>query len=430
MRHQTSQEYLWMIWTDPELNQELLQGLKDATRDFHNVIVVGNNDIHNQDFRQSINGLMVTTTTATPTATTTTGNPVNRNGEDSPRQHLDSVVVSSSIMHGSKELLWDYYQASQTRILVETRLDADDALTGNFLETIQNEANTSISQTDKTDFRVWCADQYVDWRYYSPSEEMEFGGGGGGFRSTISSSRIQQQQGQGQEEESVVTTSSSSSSSNSSSGSSSLSHKGFLSPEADFQGCVAAGLSMAFQTKASVDQLPTKEHHRIREGLGSCDKVNQKCVRGLGTGDNDQSLLALRARTPTSTSMINVVASTSLLDTTKLAVDNKGGNGGTDSSSDRDRDSNSGSNNNVEEQQRYLWQITERDFAIGAQSVWALRDRFQQHLPDILLDAIAGLCKVGHSCRQSSKSMLTQLLKDSVATATAAKTAAAATGAL
>ncbi|KAL7558987.1 hypothetical protein ACA910_010867 [Epithemia clementina (nom. ined.)] len=351
MRYQTNQEYLWMIWTDPSLNQKLLQDLADAVRDFPNVVIVGNTNLVNQDFRQSMNGLLSTTTTTTAAA----------GGGSTAAEAIKSLLDDSSILHGSRELLLDYYEASQQRILLETRLDADDALSGNFLETVQAEATASISRLDKTDYRVWCANRYVDWRYYSPSEEMA-----------------------------------SKSLNGNANGDHGRSHKGFLSPEEDLQGCVTVGLTMGFQTKASVDQLPTKEHHRIREGLPSCNKTNKRCVRGL-LPPPEQQFLALRARTPTSTSMINVVSS-STLDAALATGDN-------------------GVRLSVEEQQQLMWASMERDFDIRANSVWELRDRFQQNLPDILLDAIAGLCKAGHSCRQSSKAMLTKLLKEAVANA-------------
>lgn len=394
MRHQTNQEFLWMIWTDPSLNKQLLQELVDSVRDFPNVVIVGNTNLVNEDFRQSVNGLLGTPLGGKKKKLKKTKTTNSKNKWD------DSIIL-----HGSRELLLDYYVASQERILLETRLDADDALTGHFLETVQtqavqalgssrrhkdnNDTNNSDHDSDSqnNDYRVWCANQFVDWRYYAPGQE----------KFVERTSRILRSRSVGSNN--------------------SRSERGFLSPEEDLRGCVSVGLTMGFQVGASVDQLPTKEHHRIRESLPACpnneyddlDVGNshnnshkttehiKRCVVGLT--EPQGHFLALRARTPTSTSMVNVVSSSTLATRSTTAA------------------TAAATTTTVDQAQQLLWDTMERDFDIQAPKVWELRNRFQAHLPDILVDAIAGLCKAGHSCRQSSKDILYHLLKDAVAEA-------------
>jgi len=334
MRHQTTQDYLWIIWTDPNLDKHLLYGLMEELKDFPNAVVVGNLEIVTQDFRQSMNGLML---------------------EDN-----EKLIDPKTVLWGSRLLLIDYYKKSKSRVLLETRLDADDALSHDFLETVQREAATSISQTDTTDYRVWCANRFMDWRYYEPEELPK------------SESREYLEEQLGTNEGPKI-------------------EKGYLSPEKDLKGCVTVGLTMGFQTKADLQQLPTKEHHKIRQSLPSCDESAKHCIQGLVPPENQ--FFGLRARTPTSTSMVNVV------------VDDVMDAGGATLT------------------QFDLWNTVQRDFFIAPTTVWDLRNRFQAALPDILLDAIAGLCKAGHSCRHSSKNTLMDLLKKAVAEVTASEQA-------
>ena len=161
------------------------------------------------------------------------------------------------------------------------------------------------------------------------------------------------------------------------------SNKGFLAPEQDVRGCVTVGLTIGFQVEAQMNMLPTKEHHKIREALPACEVKPRQCVQGIEPAKDH--FLGFRARTPTSTSMVNVVSQDVV-----------------------------GSDGSLLSQDQ-VWESIEQDFDISPGSVWDLRERFQANLPDILLDAIAGLCKDGHSCRYSSKAMLMKLLKEAVA---------------
>jgi len=349
MRHQTTQDFLWIVWTDPKLEPQLLYGLMEELKDFPNAVIVGNSDIVSQDFRQSMNGLLLDDQGD--------GKPAKTKKNQKEKKQIDQKTV----LWGSRSLLMDYFEASQTRILLETRLDADDALSHNFLETVQSEATNSISKTDLTDYRVWCANRFIDWRYYSPDEDQMEAEGNGSFLEqqlgTVGGPKIE---------------------------------KGYLAPEQDLKSCVTVGLTIGFQTEADLQQLPTKEHHKIRQSLPSCKDTAKHCARGLYTPENQ--FYGLRARTPTSTSMVNVVSSE---EATAAAVAGL--------------------------TQFKLWQTMQRDFYIPPTTVWDLRQRFQANLPDILLDSIAGLCKAGHSCRRSSKDTLMQLLKQAVAEASAAE---------
>ena len=132
IHQQTNQDFLWLIWTDPGLNKELLYGLMESFKDFPNAVIVGSTELVNKDFREDMNGL---------------GSPIY------------GTFNSKSVLYGSPKLLIDYHKQSQKRILLETRLDADDALSKEYFETVQHEAKEGMSKNKPNDFRVWCANR-------------------------------------------------------------------------------------------------------------------------------------------------------------------------------------------------------------------------------------------------------------------------------
>ena len=63
-----------------------------------------------------------------------------------------------------------------------------------------------------------------------------------------------------------------------------------------------------------------------------------------------------------------------------------------------------------EAQQEMGWAVVEQEFGVSKKGVAALRERFQENIEKILIDAFSGQCTPGHSCREATKRALGFLL--------------------
>eukprot|EP00522_Entomoneis_paludosa_P009371 CAMPEP_0172440204 /NCGR_PEP_ID=MMETSP1065-20121228/917_1 /TAXON_ID=265537 /ORGANISM="Amphiprora paludosa, Strain CCMP125" /LENGTH=427 /DNA_ID=CAMNT_0013188989 /DNA_START=18 /DNA_END=1301 /DNA_ORIENTATION=+ len=139
MLQQTNKQWLWMMYVDPNLNPEFKGHLLSLVENIPNIVVMAHHRVEKEDFR-SLHG-------------------------------MDLNTVGDHILAGDARLLIDYYRAAQSHVLIETRLDADDALSHHFAESMQGQAASTIGlSTDTMDYRVYCAENHIEWRYYPPNE--------------------------------------------------------------------------------------------------------------------------------------------------------------------------------------------------------------------------------------------------------------------
>ena len=112
MIHQTTQNFLWIIRTDPNLHPEIRTALVDMLRPYRNYYLVGseNNYLIGHEAGAWRGGV---------------------EGED---------VLRSPIHTGDVDLLRRAHEFQNERIVLETRLDADDGLTAGYLEYVQRTA--------------------------------------------------------------------------------------------------------------------------------------------------------------------------------------------------------------------------------------------------------------------------------------------------
>lgn len=124
---QTSQAFLWIIRTDPDLDPELLEELTKILSPHPNFYLVKEND----------------------------------NSHRLPRD--DEVIVTGDLKLLERQR-WRRKQQSDL-IFVETRLDADDGLRLNFVHHIQRILQTSTI----TEWMVFCIDAHLEWHSLSNS---------------------------------------------------------------------------------------------------------------------------------------------------------------------------------------------------------------------------------------------------------------------
>lgn len=129
LRQQTNQRFLWIVRTDPDLHAATLEQLKRLIATMPNAVLVASN----------------------------------QNPEGFRGAAMDDIT-DQSLLVGDLQLVRSYHRASETRRLLETRLDADDALHLHFAETMQDTARQQL----RRGWVVWCAERHVEWHYVSP----------------------------------------------------------------------------------------------------------------------------------------------------------------------------------------------------------------------------------------------------------------------
>ncbi|KAL7558376.1 hypothetical protein ACA910_007064 [Epithemia clementina (nom. ined.)] len=147
MLQQSNQQYLWLIWTDPHLEPHLMKDLIALVSHIPNVLVLAAYHNEQESNLRTLYGHEL--------------------------KEWQRVVRS-----GDLGLLSAYYKASQSHILVETDLDADDALSQTFVEAAQAQAARTVGH----DFRpasqhseTYCPKFHAEWRFFADVANGESG---------------------------------------------------------------------------------------------------------------------------------------------------------------------------------------------------------------------------------------------------------------
>lgn len=292
---QSSQQFIWIIRTDPQLHPTIRDRLLTLLRDHPNFLVVPSN-----------------------------------NNPEGFRQH--SKTEKLELWTGSLELYHSFAEAAQTRIVLESRLDADDGLHIDFVQFMRLDVAKYVVQPD--DWMVYCAFSHLEWHYSSP------------FKTTADPNPAGYLVG--------------------------LRHKD----------CVTPGLSFVYGINATRDLLPEGNHQQLHRVLPSCHHQT-KCLRRF------EKLVpgAIRARTPTSAGMSNVM----ILKWGKKSFYKRAASQG--------------------QKQHQMWQGTHNVFALNKSEIEATKSYIGDHLREIAADNLSGQCTKGHSCKSESKALLKELAK-------------------
>mmetsp|Transcript_2214 Transcript_2214/g.4717 ORF Transcript_2214/g.4717 Transcript_2214/m.4717 type:complete len:439 (-) Transcript_2214:117-1433(-) len=262
---QTNQHFLWVIRADPNLNPELRQKMINLLAPHQNFIFIGSNynpapggfgrskrKLNQQArFEKYLLDQKV---------------PEENNNTLSVGGNNTAIAAQASLWSGNISLLREAFDksAADDEILLETRLDADDGLHRDFVQTVQEESvkylipqnTSSISKKELERFwRIWCIDANIQWHPISHKE---------------------------------VT-----------------SQEGFLVEEYD-NICVTPGLTHGFGAASHRSTIPKYNGHgQLVKIIEQCkgSSLEQSCVARL------KSLYpgAIRARTATSAGMVGVL---------------------------------------------------------------------------------------------------------------------------
>jgi len=145
MVHQSSQNFLWLIYTDPDLDSALKKELLRLVSPYKNFVVVASNSFPS-NFRRS-----------------------------APLELMDS----SKVWSGDASLIGMGYDAAEKWPVLETRLDMDDGLHNYFIELVQKDAALSMHCGSVTDvpvqaqWKYWCSYTSMEWQPHNPFPHLE-----------------------------------------------------------------------------------------------------------------------------------------------------------------------------------------------------------------------------------------------------------------
>jgi hypothetical protein len=132
MKAQTTQQFLWIIRTDPKLDKSIRNEMIDMLKDHPNFYLVGNN------------------------------------GQGRPFDEIPTTKKYLNRIYTGNRTLFKIARSKHEQKslpLFETRLDADDGLHVDYLRDIQNRATQSFAR-DKLNWLVFCAQAATEWRMY------------------------------------------------------------------------------------------------------------------------------------------------------------------------------------------------------------------------------------------------------------------------
>lgn len=305
---------------------------------------------------------------------------------DAARDYLESAQQPSS--PSKKE-----HPASRNSIVIETRLDSDDGLHREYLEYLQHHARSTIGHDHHDHSSPWmvsCAGKYVEWQVMAPWEEDE-----------------KQRTSEEQNDKETSTTKEEDDSSG---------LGGLVSLQ--LKGCLSAGLSVAyFPWKDPTDVPVLRNHEFIADKIRPC-RSDKKGKTKIKHKVNCLDFVALnpsvlRARTPTSAGMLNVLWKNS-------------GSTGQGKSHEIATTSNplyKKYESGARKQQKFqelLWKTTHYFFGLDTHRVRILRQYLLDHMVDIAKDNLQGQCSAGHSCKNSSQVILQSIAASSGTTGAAA----------
>ena len=346
LRAQTNPNFLWILYVDPQLVDEVKQPLLESLHNQSNILVVPT--LQHYSLRQGI---------------------VSIGGHDNNKNHVWS---------GDVDLAMRYYEASRTRILIDTRLDADDGLAIDYVNRIQqrvqqdflpatitnnsNHTHPNDNEAMQRPWNVYCVLQHTEWHH------------------TMRQPQPQQPKDNN----------------NNNKNNNPYSSLGYMitRPKGDNK-CITPGLTMAFGPKASHKTISMQSlpHSRIAHVVPECSssKGNNKlhCWQHIYRHVPG----AIRARTPTSAGMDRVRP-------VLLANHN-------DNKNDDNTTAAAAAIVAVAASpQESKWNQWETTFGINRTVVRETQLYFLQHLSRIAKDNLKGQCTAGHSCKRSAKQAL------------------------
>lgn len=242
-------------------------------------------------------------------------------------------VTPQTVFYGSSALVKAYHEAAKNRTLIETNLDADDGLALSYVKTIQQRTFMMVQQQQQQQkvpndefWFNWCIGKHLEWQFFVP------------FDNDTS--------------------------------------KGYLRLGSTHL-CVTPGLAwVTGPTNKVSDTKFVTGHHLIKKQSKECmESQYTNCWRELPM--DDSTVMAVRARSPTSTGMNTVV-----LPSDRVNADN------------------------VQKQDAKAWPLFTASFGISLDNVVEARQFLEDDLKNLVEENLKGQCQKDHSCSEGINKQL------------------------
>jgi hypothetical protein len=494
-------KFLWVIRTDPHLNDTLKHALQQALLGLDNDTANDNNESSSRP-PPPLHHLLLAS-------------------NDHPNLQVDALLETLTSHHYpedgySEERIWsgnvawarNYVRAAKEEkgappaLILETRLDADDGLHSTFVEYLDFEArhsgmmmrNSSSRRSTKSGgaavaaatpvavataasppmWKIWCASRHFEWQY-----QVDWKKNNQKHKHHHHHHHDDNHQEAKKEEDPVQ-----------------------LPPDPTVGGlvtlrlkaCVSSGLTIGYTAGVRVKDLPlSMRHDTLHRHMPMCPKAASKTTTTTTEEQHPDEAAEevvplswqnnvvppstaclqfmtlaptlLRARTPTSAGMWNVLVgatapvvlsiptmmmNTTAMNTTAKTLTNAAGTTGTFHNNNNNNstaratttttaDATAAATTAVDKTyhkgvlhqealQDQLWTIAKARFGLTQEAARNVHEYFAQHMQAIARENLMGQCTSGHSCKSSSRMILESILKQTTPTTTITTTTASTTG--
>ncbi|KAL7576867.1 hypothetical protein ACA910_013878 [Epithemia clementina (nom. ined.)] len=385
---QTNPHFLWVIWLDPYLHEqvrlELLQILQDA---------VDQARVTNP--RKPLPHIVILASLAKL--------PALRQADFWSEQQ--GTLTASSMYYGNRQMLWDYHQASLSRVVLETVLDADDALFYDFVETVQAEASKTLtySSFSSGDYRFWCAPKILMWNYFdnhnkkalSSSNKKATAAHDNKDDPHVKTQQAKQNQDhldprhvRGRLSIAKYTTSTGGAvgiapvKNTNKNGATTTATKPPANPHKNT--CPTGGFTTGYGYHTMPGDLPAVTRQELQLQTPPCEFSKFQCWSHVHAGAAEWPVL--RAVTPASVGVAQVLAP---LPPGQQAPKK--------------------SDQSYQDYQSLLWKKVATNFGIDEARMIAMRQAMEGNMLAVILDGMQGICTEGHSCKRQDKEALREL---------------------
>jgi hypothetical protein len=355
--HQTYHDFLWIIKIDPDLNIDIRNELISSIHQAVEILLLESErrNIHatygvHDSYIGSVDSLRERIFVIGSNQNFLIGHEHGawRGGTESAE--VLSHHAENRIYIGNVDLLKMAKKAEPDKIVLETRLDADDGLNEGYIAYLHHDSmkkfhgitggeEKEMAKSINFKWFYWCVETHFKWYV---SAEGEYG------------------QLRGEKRK-------------------------------DF--CITPGLTVGFNVGTSVEDVPMYGHHELVRKLSGnnlcMEKVTGTNESGKGGEDENKTekvpcvdvvsgfIGAVRSRTATSAGMDDV----------------KG--------------------QNVKQNSEELWDVLEDRFDVMVEDAIETKRYFEENMEQIAKENLEGQCRPGHSCKESSQNKLKQIIEES-----------------
>jgi Putative rhamnosyl transferase len=262
--------------------------------------------------------------------------------------------------------------------ILETRLDADDGLHVQFIETVQRTAIRTFQQNPHVQWMYWCSRRHMEWHWTDPITQNQQQ-----LQQTISTTTTVHEKGKKVPGQPL-----------SKSLSKMLYDYGTLQGVTHTNLCITPGITTGFAIGTRESDVPVFAHDELVKKIKNVNTGGNTTVvedgaknhhPGCGFANHADCLQfvetfvfeAIRSRSPTSAGMLNIQADAPY-DTWWVHY--------------------------------VFWNMLHESFGITRQNIQWIQSYLTLHLIDIARDNLLGQCTTGHSCKVSAKQELEQLI--------------------